>query len=147
MIKRIFFGIVSVLSLCFVLYFGVWTYAVFISRDDWKARTIPLSEEKRADLCAKFVVTQVEICTPQAVVYGPEFYKYIDAFFESGVFSQEMVEGKLGPYLLECSSLKKLQNGQEYYSCDYDLAGDEKFPILVHYDAYGFLIKLVSNTD
>lgn len=146
--------LVGIVVGCFFLFLawrfcGVWFYLAYVNKDIWKEKTIPLTQETRTDLCTRFQIKDAQLCDSDKTIYGPDFYKYIDKYFEDkeGIITEKEVNERLGPYLQNCTGLAISQSGIEYFKCLYDLAGDDAYHIGVYFYRDGSFWHLTSSTD
>jgi len=94
------------------------------------------------DLCSKFEISPDDPrCLPDSVVYGPDFYADLKAYFkglpqEKQTFAT--VEEILGPYLLRCGKT----DNEGGYSCAYDLRGDGMYRIRIFFTKDNFYYQI-----
>jgi hypothetical protein len=111
----------------------------YLHRDDWKAKTTPLPKETVDILCKNFELEKDHsLCSGKKDVYGPDFIDIIRDDFRpyeayetksSEAATYDEVEEKIGIFKYECESVVTEGDGFTYFICDYDLRGDEEFPI------------------
>lgn len=117
------------------------------SRADYTEVTTPLQRSVVDDICSSFKLNPNDArCTPTSVVYGPDFFSDIVAYF--GKLPHEdatlqTVDDKLGPYLDSCDD----PDNEGYYRCWYDLRGDGIYPISVYFTKGGFIYRVIANTS
>ncbi|MFN8386581.1 MAG: hypothetical protein U0X92_09210 [Anaerolineales bacterium] len=109
--------------------------------------TTPLSQEAVTDLCKKFEINSDDKrCQLGAVVYGPDFFTDIKLYlydFPENESTFELVESKLGSYLVKCEQPTKDGN----YRCRYDLRGDGRYPIFVLFNEEGLYYQIIAHTQ
>jgi hypothetical protein len=115
-------------------------------RDNYKLHTTPLSRDVVDDICSKLTIEETnENCRPGAVVYTPDLFDEIKAYFENlpdQDKTYDVVQDKLGAYLDYCG--KPYPDGD--YRCRYDLRGDHVYPIFFHFDKNGMYYRITANT-
>lgn len=114
-------------------------------RDDYTKHTPPLSPAVAEDICTKFELDPSdERCLPGAVVYGPDFFKDIRAYFRAlpdQVVALQIAEEKLGTYLVSCES----PDNEGVYRCEYDLQGDGIYSISIYFTKEGYMYRIMTN--
>ncbi len=115
-------------------------------KSDYTRNTTPLTAEVVNDICEKFdLSTADERCQPSAVVYAPEFFSDIEAYFTalpSDLANYETVQSKLGIYLEYQTPVVHVANGVSYFECSYDLRGDRVTYIVIWFTPEGEIIKI-----
>jgi hypothetical protein len=108
------------------------------SRDDYKLYATPLTEEVVHDICSKLNLKETsENCQPDAIVYAPDLFDEIKAYFNKlpdQDKTYDTVQDYFGKYLWTCR--KTTSTG--HYECEYDLRGDNVFPIVFYFDENDF---------
>ena len=98
-------------------------------RDDYTLHTTPLEKSVVEDICLKLgIQTSSEDCQPNAVVYAPDLFDEIKAYFRDLPDQEKTyatVQDKLGNYRVFCGAL----NSDGHYSCRYDIKGDNAYSI------------------
>lgn len=115
-------------------------------RNDYTLHTTPLSEEVVKDICTKLEIKDTsEHCQLGTLVYAPDFFDEIKAYFE-GVPDQEKtfitVQSKLDRYLVRC----RVPDIEGYYSCKYDIRGDNKYPLFFRFNNFDFYYEILIPT-
>lgn len=114
-------------------------------RDDYTNFTTPLSKDVIDDVCTKLNIQRgSKNCLPGAVVYGPDFFDEIKAYFNNlpeDKKTYEHVEQILGKYQIVCIKV----NSKGEYSCDYDLRGDKRYRIAFFFYENGFYYRIMAN--
>lgn len=103
---------------------------VFIAR--LRECTAPLEPDTVRDLCTVLALsTSDRRCQPNAKVYAQDFNISIPAVFEPGEATYDIVDAKLGHYLVACERPVYATFVGYSYRCHYDLKGDGTFPISI----------------
>jgi hypothetical protein len=112
---------------------------------DYTKITTPLPRNIAEDICVKFEISSEDPrCSGDTVVYAPDFFSDIKMYFnklpeESSTY--EMVQGKLGAYLIRCSE----PDNEGYYQCRYDIRGDGIYPISIHFNKENRYYQIFAN--
>lgn len=115
-------------------------------RDNYKLHTTPLPKNVVDDLCLKlFIKDSSESCNPDAIVYAPDLFDEVKAYFnglsdESKTY--EAVQSILGTFLIHCGT----PDLKGRYRCQYDLRGDKIYPIAFYFDKHNFYYQIMANT-
>ena len=124
---------------------ALWNLA-FSSEYDYRKITTPLPKSTGADLCSKFELSMDDKrCQPEAVVYGPDFFKDILRYFRKIPQKEatfELVESKLGSYRVDCEQ----PDHEGHYRCLYDIRGDGIYPISVYFSEQDIYYRIIANT-
>jgi hypothetical protein len=104
---------------------------------NYKSYTTPLSKEVVEDVCLKLEIQATsEDCVPTAIVYGPDFFDEIEAYFRLRPAGRErtyeFIQDKLGAYWVGCEPPTPSKD----YLCVYDLRGDGMYPFHIRFDKY-----------
>lgn len=114
--------------------------------NDYTKITTPLPRNIVEDICSKFELKSDDLrCMENATVYAPDFYEDIKKYFDElpGELSTfETVQDKLGGYLIRCSE----PDNEGYYQCRFDIRGDGKYPISVHFNKENYYYQIFANT-
>jgi len=118
-------------------------------QEDWQERTAPLDEETIVDLCDKFgLLSTNPLCVPDAVVFGPDFFQIIKDSLtpEDGEgATYDEVESYLAEYRYFCEEPVITGDGDEYFSCEYDLVGDRVYPIIIFYNKDNSIRRIIAD--
>jgi hypothetical protein len=115
------------------------------NRNDYQLHTSPLPKSVTDDLCLKVIVdAPSEYCQPNAVVYAPELFEVIKAYFRNLPTKERTyanVQDRLGAYLDYCEQ----PNAKGQYRCRYDLRGDDVYPIFFYFDNEGSYYEIIAS--
>jgi len=128
------------------IYTGLQKYNAeqIANQTHYKEVTTPLPRSVVEDLCSKFGISPDDPrCLPDSVVYGPDFYTDLKAYFkglpqEKQTFAT--VEEILGPYVMYCEEPDK----EGDYDCTYDLRGDGKYRIGVFFTKDNYYYRVIA---
>jgi hypothetical protein len=139
-------ALVYVFPIASTVYADMKAYETRVAyRNNYQLHTTPLSTETVNDLCSKLLVSESsEHCKPTAVVYAPDLFDEIKAYFRSlpdNHQNHKTVEVILGPYLTFCET--PYPDGS--YVCHYDIRGDRVYPIAFFFDKEGFYYRIIAN--
>lgn len=113
-------------------------------RDDYTLHTTPLDKSVIEDICQKLdIQTSSANCQPNAVVYAPDFFDEIKAYFRDLPDQDKtytIVQDKLGNYLVFCNE----PNPDGHYRCRYDLRGDNRYPVFFRFDKNNFYYEVIA---
>ncbi len=128
------------------IYSGLKAYETRVAyRDDYKLHTTPLPTTVVDDICLKIKLTTTsENCKSGAVVYAPDFFQEIKAYFTNlpdQTKTYNLVEEKLGVYLVSCET----PNPDGSYVCHYDLKGDSVYPIAFFFDRHDMYYRIIAS--
>jgi hypothetical protein len=124
-------------------------YATRIAyRDNYKLHTNPLSNTVVEDICSKLGIKESsENCKPNIVVYAPELFDEVKTYFRN-VPDQDKtysnIENIFGQYLVYCESPVQDGRYKGHYRCEYDLQGDQVFPIFFRFDENDFYYEVIA---
>ena len=114
-------------------------------RDNFRLHTTPLPEDVVDDICSKLEIkTSSENCKSGALVYAPELFDEVKLYFKNlpnQDKTYDTVQDKLGTYLVYCENPDPDGN----YVCDYDLRGDDRYPIAFFFNKDGFYYQIIAN--
>lgn len=113
-------------------------------RDDYTLHTTPLDKTVVEDICQKLgIQTSSANCQPNAVVYAPDFFDEIKAYFR-GLPDQEKtyatVQSKLGNYLIFCGK----PDPEGRYTCRYDIRGDNRYPFFFDFNKDDYYYEVIA---
>ena len=145
--KKWYFVLLIILFLIFALFLfvplGIGTiYGVVTglsernAKMNWRENTAPISPEIASDLCEKFEInSDDQICKPNAIVYGPDFYPYIINSFcpeKDRCVSLAEVEEKIGKYKYSEDAQDALMPNESnrYW---YDFQSDHMYPLIISF--------------
>lgn len=155
--KIILIGLVVLI--CGVILFVIYPNAVDIyaslqnyrkriaDQADYTKITTPLPRDVVDDICSKFEIDQGDgRCLQDSVVYGPDFFPDILAYFKRLPRHEaqlETVHDKLGPYLESCDT----PDNEGYYRCWYDLRGDGIYSVVIFFTKEGNIYRVIANSS
>lgn len=119
---------------------GELVFIEILRAGEWKQQTKPISLGTKQYLCAEFNISEKRLCELDVETYGPEYHKDILSYYEtSSALSQEIIDQKLGRFLVRCSPPHLYSDDLELYICHYGFIENDIFGIAILYHSDGRL--------
>ncbi len=126
---------------CIVMIYEALVLRNYAARPKWHEITTPVPPAVVQDVCQKLKLpSDHRLCSPEAIVYAPEFFPFIKAAFTPGVTTYEEIEQALGQYRYHCEEPVTYPSlGLTLFRCWYDFNQDHVFPFAFSFTDDGVL--------